>query len=183
MIIFVGVSGAGKGTQSELLGRDTGYDYLSTGDILRAYASPEQKLKMLGGELLDDENMIAIVEAALRQQRDANKVILDGFPRTIAQASWLLDVIKRKGLIIDAVIHLQVSAAVVQSRLQGRGRQDDTQAAIAARIAWYERYTRPVVDFFKAHEIPVFDIDGSGATSAVYAIIKEKLNIPKPTKE
>lgn len=175
MIIFVGMSGAGKGTQSEMLTRENGYAYLATGDMLRRFASPGQKARMLSGQLLSDEEMFVLVEEALKSQPDPNRVVLDGFPRTAAQAAWLIDNASSGHYTIEAVIHLAAKPDVVRVRLQARGREDDTLDAINARLDWYESYTLPVIALFRSRGCPVLSIDGNGASEDIHRDIMENL--------
>ena len=171
----MGVSGAGKGTQSKLLIEKIGYEYLATGDILRSYATKEQQARMLDGYWLSDAEIIALVDKALKAMPDANKSILDGFPRTLAQAEWLLAQAGKKRFDINAVFNLQVSTDDVQNRLHLRHRVDDTDNAISHRIGEYEHFTRPVISRFKEQGLPVYDIDGSNSPEAVHEAIYAKV--------
>lgn len=168
MIIFVGVSGAGKGTQSELLARKVGYAYLATGDMLRKYATPAQKARMLSGELLSDDEIIVLIDEALQRQPNPNQVILDGFPRTVVQTRWLLAKVSSAHYAIEAVVHLEVTPKIVLARLQARGREDDTKEAIASRLSWYQQHTVPVVELFRSQHVTVLDLDGNDAPEQVH---------------
>ncbi len=167
MILFMGVSGAGKGTQSHLLAAEIGYAYLSTGDMLRQFGTSEQKQGMLAGKWLNDDEIITMVNTALASMADPNKSILDGFPRTSSQALWLIDQSKQGRFSIEAVIDLIVSPGTVFERLHSRGRSDDTDDAITHRLDEYKHYTQPLLDLFKENKIAVYDIDGSQVPDTV----------------
>lgn len=168
MIIFVGASGAGKGTQGNLLATAMGYAYFAMGDIIRQYGTPTQRTRLLSGQLVSDGETIAMMSDALSGQTDPNRVILDGFPRTVAQGEWLIANASAGHYEIEAIIHLEVAPDVLLARLQARGREDDTLEAINARLAWYEAYSKPVLELFRNQHCLILDIDGNGTSERVY---------------
>lgn len=167
MIIFIGVSGAGKGTQSDLLAHENGYSYISSGQIVRDHATAEQKQQMLAGHWLSDEEIIQMVDAAFRAAADPTKVILDGTPRTLAQAEWLFDQAQTGRFTIEAVLNLEVQLDIAKRRLANRARVDDTEEAIAARFDQHQREVEPILTFFRSR-VPVYDIDGSDIPQEVH---------------
>ena len=171
MIIFIGVSGAGKGTQSKMLVAEQGYIHLSTGEMLRQYATPAQRAGMLEGRWLDDNEVIAMVEKALEEVPDRNKVILDGFPRTLVQARWVLRQIDCGKLNINAVINLDASLDILKMRLLARGRMDDTEHAIALRFKEYGKMTRPIIKLFRDHGIHVSRVDAGQSPEGVHRAV------------
>lgn len=175
MIIFMGVSGAGKGTQSQLLIDKVGYGYVSTGDILRTYATPGQRERMLDGYWLSDDEIITIVDKALSAMPNPDKTVLDGFPRTQAQADWLISQTQKGTIHIEAIFNLLVAPQDVQDRLHARHRIDDTDAAIEHRIKEYEHFTRPLLDQFRHSGFQVYDIDGSRSPDKVHDEVLAKL--------
>ena len=94
--------------------------------------------------------------------------MLDGFPRTLQQAEWLLEQVGHGRFDVDMVFNLVASQDVLRERLHARGRMDDTDEAIARRFEEYERVTRPIIDLYKANGIKVFDIDASKAPQEVH---------------
>lgn len=176
MIIFIGVSGAGKGTQSKLLVDERGYTHLSTGEMLRQYATPAQRAGMLEGRWLDDDEIITMVERALANIPDRNKVILDGFPRTLVQAQWVINQLERGKLRLEAVINLDASPDMLKERLLARGRMDDTEPAIGLRFREYSGMTRPIIKLFEDHGIHVSRIDAGQTPEMVHKAVLQCLS-------
>src|SRR5438132_766473 len=117
MILLMGIAGSGKGTQSKLLAEKDGFDVISTGELLRLYGSDDQHARMLKGEILEDAEVTALLDQALLKVSDQNNIILDGYPRRISQAKWLLDQQKDGRFVIASVVHLVASKAAVRARL------------------------------------------------------------------
>lgn len=126
ILIFMGPPGAGKGTQARVVARDLGIPHISTGDILREAARKKTglglaaKAKMDKGELVPDDVISPIVEERLSQPDCREGAILDGFPRTIAQAKFLDGMLQRTGLGEPVVINIHVANDSVVKRLTGR---------------------------------------------------------------
>lgn len=125
-IILVGPPGAGKGTQAESIKARWGIAHISTGDILRANVKAGTELGMTAkgymdeGKLVPDELIIAMVESRFQEDDARNGFLLDGFPRTLAQAEALDMLLVRLGLQLDAVVELKVTDDVVVARLASR---------------------------------------------------------------
>lgn len=164
----MGLAGAGKGTQAKMLVEREGYSLISTGDLLRAYATEDQQRRMLAGELLEDDEIFAMIGQALKKVSDLQKCLLDGTPRTIPQADWLMDQAKQGHFDITAIIHFSIDEAVVRQRLLDRGRTDDTPAGIDKRFEEYRNATLPILKYFKDKNIPVYDVNGDQDPEAVY---------------
>lgn len=171
MIIFMGVAGSGKSKQGRMLADQLGLPWLSTGEFLRMLIVGERRKEMLAGKLLQDQEIIALVQQIFRVIDTKQEFVLDGFPRTPAQADWLLSQVKHGQLNITAVIHLGVDEKVVKERLLKRGRQDDTDEAIKERFLEYKQTIVPILDQFKEAGIKVHDIDGGQAVSKVHKAI------------
>lgn len=173
MIILTGVAGAGKSMQGKILADEHGYAWISTGEILRVLVTGKRRHEMLQGKLLSDEEMIAILDKVFELIDPKQEFILDGFPRTIPQADWLLDQVHNGRFALTAVINLSASEDVVKARLLDRGRQDDNNEAIAERFREYRAVTLPILDHFRSENVPVHDIDASQEPRAVHdAILK-----------
>ncbi len=171
MIIFMGVAGSGKSAQGRLLADRLGYPWLSTGEFLRMLIGGERRREMLEGKLLDDTEIIALIQKIFRIVDIEHEFVMDGFPRTVAQADWLLSQRKHGQLDITAVIHLQASEEVVLDRLLQRGRQDDQAEAIRERFREYEQATQPIIADLKTDGVPIFDIDGVGDVETIHEAI------------
>ncbi len=173
MIIFMGVVGSGKSVQGRMLADALCLPWLSTGEFLRMLISGQQRKDMLEGKLLEDEQMISLVQKIFSVVDTEHEFILDGFPRTIGQADWLLNQIKYGQLDVSAVIHLVASPEVVKKRLLSRGRLDDNVDAIEVRLREYDRTILPVLDELKNNDVNVYDIDGEKSVKQVHAKIIE----------
>lgn len=173
MIVFTGVAGSGKSVQGKLLADELGYPWLSTGEFLRMVISGERRKHMLEGNLLDDEEIIAVMQKIFTMIDTQEEFVLDGFPRTKRQARWLLDLSSQGQTNISAVIHLKASKQVVQERLLARGRKDDHEEAITERFNEYEESIKPILDTFKEADIDVVDIDAERSEKIIHQEILE----------
>jgi adenylate kinase len=164
-LILLGPPGAGKGTQSARLEQKYGIPQLSTGDMLRAAVkagSPiglKAKSVMDSGGLVSDEIVVDIIEARIQEPDAAKGFILDGFPRTVAQAKALDEMLKRHHKGLDAVIELVVDDSILLARIEGRAkdtlaaggavRADDNPESFKKRLAQYHEQTAPVSHYYK----------------------------------
>jgi adenylate kinase len=176
MIIFMGVAGSGKSSQGRQLADEHGLPWLSTGEFLRMLIAGDKRKEMVAGKLLSDNEIITLVRKIFTIVNTEEEFILDGFPRTVAQADWLLNEIKHGQLQVSVVIHLEASEEVVTQRLLGRGRQDDTEEAIRARFEEYEKQDKPILESFKEAGIKVIDINADKPVAEVHALIDAALN-------
>lgn len=168
MIILMGVAGAGKSMQGRLLADEHGYAWISTGELFRVLVTGKRRQQMLEGKLLSDDEVIKLIDKTLELINVEEEFMLDGFPRTKVQADWLLEQVKAGRFKLTAIINLAASPEVVKERLLARGRQDDTEAAIANRFKEYEDTTLPIIDHFKEAGITVYDIDAAQEPMAVH---------------
>jgi len=175
MIIITGVTGSGKSVQGRLLTNNFGYDWVSTGELLRKFATEENKAKMLRGELLDDEEMIKIIDKVLKRRDLSKEFVLDGFPRTVTQLDWLLKQVNNSRVSIKAVINLKVSERTVLERLLHRGRADDLEDAIKHRFVEYRKVTIPILDHLKKADIKVYDINAEQDPKHIHTDIVEAI--------
>src|SRR6266545_3763861 len=146
MIILTGVAGAGKSMQGKILADEHGYAWISCGEVLRVLVTGKRRQEMLEGKLLSDDEVINVMDKVLELVDTMQEFVLDGFPRTVPQADWLLDQVHQKRFKLTAVINLVASDEVVRQRLLGRGRQDDTEEVIAKRFQEYHAVTLPILD-------------------------------------
>ncbi|CAN5196372.1 adenylate kinase [soil metagenome] len=177
MILLMGLPGSGKGTQGKMLADERGLHLLSMGDLVRMYVTGERRKQMLAGEILDDGEIIEMIDRVLTTLNDDSDCVLDGFPRTIPQAEWLMQQVEAGRFAISNVIYLTASHDAVKARLTARGRLDDKDAVIEQRFKEYQRLTEPVVDWLDARGVNVLRIDAERSTEAVNRDIVEKLNL------
>jgi adenylate kinase len=150
-IVLAGRPGAGKGTQAERVALQMGLIHVSAGDLVRdevRRATPlgrELYATTTAGRLVDDATMLDLLRRALDDVGPRRGVLLDGYPRTVAQATAL-----ETRRPIDLVLELDVPARRIIDRLRGRGRDDDTVSAIQARLRVYDTETRPMLRAFDA---------------------------------
>jgi adenylate kinase len=171
VIIFTGVAGSGKSVQGRMLADRLGLPWLSTGEFLRMLVSGERRKEMVAGKLLNDKEIIKLVQKIFALIDTHQEFVLDGFPRTHAQADWLLAQVKHGQLDITAVIHLKAEKQTVRERLMSRGRQDDNDKAIEGRFTEYEESIIPILDEFKSNGVNVIEIDGSKPVDDVHKAI------------
>lgn len=180
-IVLFGPPGAGKGTQSQHLIQKYQLVHLSTGDILRGEinnATPlglEAKKLMDQGLLVPDEVVIGMISNKLDQNTDAKGFIFDGFPRTVAQAEALDQLLASKGDAISGMIALEVDEEELQKRLLMRGKDsgrpdDQNPEIIKKRIQEYTNKTAPVANFYRVQN-KFFAVEGVGTIEAIFSSI------------
>ncbi|MFN3855824.1 MAG: adenylate kinase [Phreatobacter sp.] len=185
-LILLGPPGAGKGTQAQRLVETHGIVQLSTGDMLRAAVAAGTPIGlkardvMARGELVSDEIVVGIIEDRIAQPDCARGFILDGFPRTVAQAEALDAMLAGKGIALDAVIELKVDEAALIGRIekrvaemQARGepvRADDNAEALRKRLDAYRAQTAPVSAYY-AGKGALKVVDGMAPIDEVTAAI------------
>ena len=159
-IILFGAPGAGKGTQAERLVVGRGLVQLSTGDMLRAAIAAGTDLGLRAKEIMDrgdlvsDDIIVGMIAARMDDDDCANGVILDGFPRTVAQAHALDEMLDSKGLALDCVIEIKVDEAVLFARIENRAaetggaRSDDNADTLRKRLAVYHENTAPLLPYY-----------------------------------
>ncbi len=175
MILLMGIAGSGKGTQSKLLAQKDGFKVISTGELLRVYGSDDQHARMLRGEILGDQEVTELLDQALAKVHDQNNVILDGYPRRISQAEWLLGQQVKNRFQITRVIHLVASKEAVKTRLLERARPDDHDDGIEQRFQDYERDTVPILRFLEQADIRVMEINAEQPIEVVHSQILQLL--------
>lgn len=176
MILLMGIAGSGKGTQGKMLADQHGFHLVSMGDVVRMYVTGEQRERMLAGGLLDDAEIIKIVDTVLTSIRDDEQVILDGFPRTIPQAEWLLEQVKAGRFSLKIALHLVASREAVKARLMNRARIDDKEDAIEKRFDEYERSTAPLLTWLSEHGVAVININAEQTPEAVNQALLQHLD-------
>jgi adenylate kinase len=183
-LLLIGPPGAGKGTQAKRLATDHAIPQISTGDMLRdAIAGGTElgrRVKPIldSGELVPDDLIVELIRDRLERDDTAGGFILDGFPRTIAQAEALDAMLDEIGRTLAAVLEFQLDEEEAVRRLLGRaaqeGRSDDTPAVIRNRMRVYREQTEPLVAYYLAQGVLV-GVDAGRSVDAVYAEIEDVL--------
>ena len=189
-IILLGPPGAGKGTQAQRLVDDRGMLQLSTGDMLREAKTSGTEMGKRVAEVMDRGDLVTdeIVIGLIREKITGNAsggFIFDGFPRTLAQADALGDLLEETGQSLDAVIELQVDDDVLVGRIVGRAeaaaaagqpvRADDNEESLKVRLMEYYKKTSPLIGYYhaKGH---LQGVDGLGAIDQVSKDIAAQLD-------
>ena len=188
--IIFGPPGSGKGTQAARLEQELHLKHLSTGDILRAEVAAGTPLGrrvkeiMAAGDLVPDDVIVDIVRRRLPEAEEGPGVLLDGFPRTVAQAKALDEMLAAEGHQVNFVLALAVPEEVLVDRILHRaaleGRPDDTREAIAERMREYHERTEAVLDYYRKRGVRVEEIDGTGTPDEVFERIRARLTSAWP---
>jgi adenylate kinase len=180
-IVIFGAPGSGKGTQSELIEKKYRLLHISTGDMLRAEIAAKTELGELAqsyiskGQLLPDKVIIDMLAQKLTANTGEYKgVIFDGFPRTVAQAQALDELLQKNGQAVSVMLELEVEKQELIDRLlkrgQESGRSDDNLEVIQSRLKVYHSQTEPVIDYYKKTK-KYAHIQGVGTINAIFGRI------------
>ena len=188
-LVLLGAPGSGKGTQAARLKTHLQVPHISTGDLLRAEVaagSPlglQAKEVMARGDLVSDDILLGMLEERVSRDDTGNGFILDGYPRNLAQADALDQLLVRIGQPMDAAVQLEVDNELLIERLAGRakaeGRADDNPESVRKRLQVYDEQTAPVIEFYRQHgQLTV--VDGVGSLDQVFHRIVEAISPPPP---
>jgi adenylate kinase len=174
-LVLIGIQGAGKSTQGNMLSAELGIPYLSSGHIFREMAKDKSKigrwLKELlnSGALVPDDTTLEVMTTYLAKPEYSKGYILDGFPRTVPQAEAFAD-------NAEKVIFIDVSDREALWRISGRvaDREDETLSAIRKRIELFHEKTEPVIEFYREHG-KLIQVDGEQDVQEVFASIMKPL--------
>lgn len=185
-LILLGPPGAGKGTQAKILVEAFGIPQLSTGDILRSAIAAKTPLGLEAKAIVDRGDLVsdAIVNGIVSERLDADDCkpgfILDGFPRTIAQAEALGAMLAEKGVALDAVIEIKADADVLVQRVinrakeSGGARADDNEEVLRKRLDIYKEQTAPLVSYYAGKGM-LKAVDGMMPVEQVTAAIRSAI--------
>lgn len=190
--IIFGPPGSGKGTQAARLESELHLNHLSTGDILRsevAKGTPmgkEVARIMAAGDLVPDQLIVDIVRGRLPEAEQGVGALLDGFPRTVAQAQALDAMLAGEGHRVDFIVALEVPEGVLVDRLLHRaaleGRTDDNRASIEERMREYHKLTEAVLGHYRKQGLVIHEVDGVGTPDEVFERIRMALTKGVPAK-
>lgn len=183
-LVLLGAPGSGKGTQAARLKEHLQVPHISTGDLLRAEVAAgsalgvQAKEIMARGDLVSDDILLGMLEARFARPDTRNGFILDGYPRNLAQAAALDDLLLRIGQPMDAAVKLKVDTELLVDRIAGRakaeGRADDNPESVRKRLNVYTEQTAPVIEFYRQHgQLTV--VDGVGSLDDVFNRIIEAI--------
>lgn len=180
-LIFLGPPGAGKGTQAKMLADDCTVPHISTGDILRSAVANGTELGkkaeayMSAGELVPDDLILNLIRERLSEEDAQTGWVLDGFPRNVPQAEFLIKLLEQIKQPADFVVNLDVTDEVIVARLLKRGRADDEESVIRHRLEVYRQQTAPLIDFYRSRQ-QLVSVDGNQPMEAVYASLQSVIS-------
>lgn len=176
MIIFVGPPGSGKSVQGQLLSARNGWRWISAGQLIRDAKDPSAYEQMKKGEMVDNGVVNGLVGDAIHRAKDIVHLVLDGYPRQLEQAKWLVNELPKHERAIAAVIVLNVPIDEISRRLKIRGRLDDREEVIANRNKLYAKETEPILNFYRSLNIPVREVNGFGSVGQVHDHIQQVID-------
>lgn len=206
-LVLLGAPGAGKGTQGALLAERLGVPKIATGDMLRdavRRGTPlgvEARRFMDAGELVPDAVILGMVRERLAENDASEGAVFDGYPRNVAQAGALDEMLGEMGRKIDSVVYIQVEDDAIVRRMTGRRtdpetgtvyhvefnpppaevagrvvqRDDDREETVRHRLEVYRESTAPLVEHYREAGVPVHAVDGDRAIETVQGDVLEKL--------
>jgi adenylate kinase len=183
-ILLLGPQGAGKGTQGRLIASEYAIPHVATGDMLRAAMADGSELGQQvrpiydSGRLVPDNLMIALIRERLSGEDAREGFVLDGFPRTMAQADALEEMLREIGRDLDVVFEFQIPDEVGRERMLKRdaeeGRTDDTPEAIDERLRLYHEETKPLIEYYRTRGNLV-GVHGDRPVNQVFSEIQQTL--------
>lgn len=185
-LVLLGAPGSGKGTQAARLKDHLQVPHISTGDLLRAEVAAGSKLGleakevMAAGNLVSDEILLGMLEDRVSRPDTAGGFILDGYPRNLAQADALGQLLARIGQPMDHAVQLDVDTDLLVERIAGRakeqGRVDDSPESVRNRLNVYNQVTAPVVDYYRQRGM-LKVVHGEGSMDDVFTRIVESISV------
>ena len=184
-ILLLGPQGSGKGTQAKRIASEYGLAHVATGDMLRAEIAGKSEFGLRvkpildAGELVPDEWMVDLIRQRLEEDDAQDGFILDGFPRTMAQADALDEMLREVGRELDVVFVLQLADEICIQRMLKRaeeeGRSDDAPDVIRRRLKTFHAETAPLIEHYRARGI-VIGIHADRTIDSVFGEIQETLD-------
>lgn len=175
MIVFFGPAGAGKSVQGQLLAARNNWRWLSSGQLLREANDLQMLEEMRAGNLISPQVVNQLMDQALARAKEIDHVILDGYPRLMEQATWLVEAGPRHNRAIQLVIVLEVPRSELMKRLAVRGRADDTPETIDRRLQVYRTEMYPILTYLTEQDVRIVHVDGTGTVGQVHDRIMEEI--------
>lgn len=175
MILFFGPAGAGKSVQGQMLAARHGWRWVSAGQLLRETHDLEILKTINDGHLVSNDQINRIVGSALKRAKDIDRVILDGFPRKLEQAEWLISSQPEHEQSISLAIVLEVPREELMKRLTVRGRLDDTPESIEKRLKIYRQEIYPILTYLTDENVKIAHIEGTGSVGQVHDRIESEI--------
>lgn len=178
MIILAGPVGSGKSEQGQRLAKRLGYPWVSSGQLLRDQADEAHREVMKKGGLVSDKYLLSLLSDHLKSlQVDEKELVLDGTPRTLEQAKWLLKKIRAGEINLTAIIRFKISEAEIMKRLLARGREDDRPEVIKHRLDEYKNNTERALQYLASQGLKIDEIKGEASPDKVEASIQQILEV------
>lgn len=174
-ILFLGAPGSGKSTIGQTLAADFGWEWISTGEILRQSQEDWVIERLKTEQLFDDDMIMGLV---IPRVTSAQNAIFDGFPRTLRQAEILIE----QGIKPDLMVEVEVPLSEIHQRLSLRGREQDTPDIIDQRYHMYQDTKNEIMACLAGNGVPAVAIDGVGSPEEVYARAREAILKHKKAK-
>jgi len=178
VINILGLAGSGKSTQGQLIAKRLGCPWVSMSTLLKENGDDKVQEDILAGRIVDDKITLRILDDYLSSiSADKNEFVIDGWPRALSQAEWLVAKIKAGELLSSGIIHLKAHQHIAKDRLMHRGRIDDTEEAIAKRFNDYRTTILPILDYLSSQGLKVYDIDADDSIEQVEQGVNRALGL------
>lgn len=175
MILFFGPAGAGKSVQGQKLADTKNWSWLSSGNLLRESTDPEIIELLRLGSLVPLEKFGQLFAEAIKSHVEVEHVILDGFPRKLEQAQWLVAHESELQRTLQIAVVIDIPEEELLKRMSLRGRADDTPEAISKRLATYHAEIDPILSYLSEQNVPVVRVDGVGDPEEIHQRILKEL--------
>jgi adenylate kinase len=168
MILFFGAAGSGKSTQAQMMADEGNWSWISMGQLLRDTTDPEVHEFQQKGELVPTEKVNKVLAQALNKEAPAETLIIDGYPRQLDQAEWLIENCKKLNIKIEMAVSFDVGVEELLKRMKLRGRIDDTLDSINKRLSIYSKEIDSIMGLLSKNGVKIVHIDGVGFVDDIH---------------